>query len=407
MSANGSRSAWRRNRMSLVAELHYQLRTEGSTPMGNGVAVGLGTFIGCLPLYGLHLLLCVVAARLFRVSRIKAYLAANISNPVLAPFLLYLELGVGRWTFERHWPALELDALNLERPWLLGRDVFVGGVVVGVVLGLLLGALAFHAARRSRAATFEAKLREETARRYIGCGISHWEFVRGKLKYDPMFWALLSSRALPAEGRLVDVGCGRGILLALLDTARKQEASLQAPPQWRPPSAGLELVGIELDPKKAAVSVKALGDAALVIEGDAAAVEMPPARAFMLLDVLHYLPAARQERLVERVARAVEPGGVVILREADAGLGWRFALTRAAERLCALARGHWRQRFHYRTAGEWSRLLEGSGLVVSARPMWAGTPYANQLIEARKALRDEPAPTEDRQLLNLAAVRSA
>lgn len=395
MSENKSRSVWR-NPMSWLAELHYQLRTEGTTPMDNGVAIGLGTFIGCLPLYGLHLLLCVVVARLFHVSRIKAYLAANVSNPLLAPFLLYLELGVGRWLFEEQWPALRLDALNLAQPWLLGRDVFAGSLVVGVVLGLLLGALAFHAARRWPAAPFEVQMREETSRRYLQCGISQWEFVRGKLRYDPMFWAVLRSQVLPTEGRLVDVGCGRGIFLALLDTARELGASLHAPPGWRPPSARLELVGVELDAKKVAVAAKALGDAARVTVWDAAYEDLPRARAFLLLDVLHYLPAAEQERLVERAARALEPGGVVILREADAGLGWRFFLTRAAERLCALWRRHWRQRFHYRTADGWRRLLEGAGLCVSTRPMWAGTPYANQLIEARRALRDEP-PGERRR----------
>ncbi|HEX9730724.1 MAG TPA: DUF2062 domain-containing protein [Thermoanaerobaculia bacterium] len=394
MSGKNGRSVWR-NPMSLVAEMHYQLRTEGATPTGNGVAVGLGTFIGCLPLYGLHLLLCVVVARLFRVSRIKAYLAANVSNPVLAPFLLYLELGVGRWLFERHWPALNVDALNLERPWLLGRDVFAGSVVVGVVLGVGLGALAFYVARRWRAASFEEQVCEETSRRYLRCGISHWEFVRGKLRYDPMFRALLRSQALPTAGRLVDVGCGRGIVLALLDTARELGASHPAPPGWRPPSARLELVGIELEAKKAAVAAQALGDAARVVVGDAAEVELPRARAFLLLDVLHYLPAPRQEALLRRVARALEPGGVVVLREADAGLGWRFGLTRAAERLCALARGHWRQRFHYRAAGDWTRLLEGAGLDVGTRPMWAGTPYANRLIEARRALREESPRTEE------------
>lgn len=383
-----ARSAWRRNPISFVAELHYQLRTEGATPIGNGVAVGVGVFIGCLPLYGLHLLLCVVAARLLRVSRIKTYLAANVSNPVLAPFLLYLELGVGHWLFAGRWPALAIESLNLDRPWLLGRDIFAGSAVVGTALGLLLGALAFHLALRWRAASFEVQLREEASRPFLRCGISHWEFVRGKLTYDPMFREILRSQVLPTEGRLVDVGCGRGILLALLDTARRLGPRLHAPPGWRAPSEKLELEGIELDPKKAAVAAEALGAAARITVGDAATSRFSRARAILLLDVLHYLEGEQQEGVVSRVAQALEPGGVVVVREVDAGLGWRFSLNRAAERLCAVARGQWRQRFHYRAVGDWSRLLEGAGLNVNTRPMWAGTPYANQLIEARKTFRE-------------------
>ncbi|MEE8522925.1 MAG: DUF2062 domain-containing protein [Thermoanaerobaculia bacterium] len=368
------------------------MRTEGSTPGGNALAVGLGVFIGCLPVYGFHLLLCVVLARLFRVSRIKAYLAANLSNPVIAPVLLYLELGVGHWIFAGSWPSLRLESLKAAGVIALGRDLVVGSLVVGAVLAGLFGTVVFHLARRWRGASFAERLREATARKYLESGISHWEFVRGKLRYDPMYREIPGSMALPRDGLLIDVGCGRGILLALLATARELGDTLSPPAAWRPPADRLELAGIELRSELAAVARAALGDAARIESGDAADRQLPPARTILLLDVLHYLPAADQQRLLRRVASALQPGGAVYVREADAGGGWRFFLTRAAERLCAIARGHWRQRFHYRTAGEWCRLLQDLGLAVSQRPMSAGTPYANRLIEARRtAGNDQPA----------------
>ncbi len=370
---------------ALVAEMHYQLRTEGGTPRGNAISVGLGTLIGCLPLFGFHFPLCVVFARLLDANRLKTYLAANISNPLVAPFLLYFELGVGHWIFEGRWPSLRLEELKAAGAWALGRDVIAGSLVVGVVLAVVLGALAFHVARRWQRAPFDERLREATSRRYRECGISHWEFVRGKLRYDPMYRAILDSEILPREGRLLDIGCGRGILLALVDTARHLEEDAISPPLgWRPPGERLELQGFELRPRLAAVARQAMGDGATIEAADAASAALPPARAILLLDVLHYLEAAEQEELVDRVAGALEGGGVLVLREADAALGWRFALTRAAERLCALGRGHWRQRFHYRSAAGWRRLLERHGLAVEERPMWAGTPYANRLVEARK-----------------------
>ena len=101
-------------------------------------------------------------------------------------------------------------------------------------------------------------------------------------------------------------------------------------------------------------------------------------------DVLHYLPAAAQEELIARVAAALEPGGLLLVRDADAAGGWRFAATRIQERACALARRHWRQRFHYRSAAEWRRLLESAGFAVDVEPMSLGTPYANVLLAARR-----------------------
>lgn len=377
----------RRKLSAAVAELHYQLRTEGQKPSEVALAVGLGVFIGCLPVYGFHLLLCIAAARLFRVSRVKAYLAANLSNPLFAPFLLYLELGVGHWIFHGSWPTLSLERFRAVGALALGRDLLVGSLVVGAVLAGLFALLAFRIARRSRRGPFLEQLREATARRYLESGISHWEFVRGKLRFDPMYRALPGSEALPRSGRLVDIGCGRGILLALLATAREQRDTLSPPDSWRVPSESLELVGIELRETWARVARAALGSAARIESGDAADVPLPPAHAILLLDVLHYLSREDQERLLRRVAEALEPGGAVLIREADADGGWRFWMTRAAERLCALARGHWRQRFHYRSAGAWCRLLESHGLEVVERPMSAGTPYANHLIEARRGDR--------------------
>ncbi|HEX2643609.1 MAG TPA: hypothetical protein VHU81_11480, partial [Thermoanaerobaculia bacterium] len=103
------------------------------------------------------------------------------------------------------------------------------------------------------------------------------------------------------------------------------------------------------------------------------------------LDVLHYLPAALQEDLLRRVAEALEPGGLLLIRDADAAGGLRFFATRIQERLCALARRHWRQRFHYRSAEDWRTLLGRLGLEVEVVPMAEGTPYSNVLIAARQA----------------------
>lgn len=383
-----SAKAHRRKPSSRLAELHYRLRTEGGTPTESAFAVGLGVFIGCLPLYGLHFFLCVGAARLFHLSRVKTYLAANLSNPLVAPFLLYLEYGVGHWIFAGSWPALRLDQFRSAGALTVGRDLVVGSLVLGVVLAGLFGVLAFYLTDRARRSSFEERLREETSRRYLGSGIFHWEFVRGKIRFDPMYRALPGSPLIPREGRLIDVGCGRGILLALLATARELRSTVSPPPSWRIPSDRLELVGIELHAKPAGVAREALGEAARIESGDASDTPLPAADAILLLDVLHYMSREAQDRSLERVARALRPGGVVVIREADAGGGVSFWLTRAAERLCALARGHWRQSFHYRTAAEWSELLRRHGLEVADRSMSSGTPYANRLLEAHRPASD-------------------
>lgn len=241
------------------------------------------------------------------------------------------------------------------------------------------------AAARSGETELEARLHQATSRRYLASGRSHCHFVWCKLRFDPLYRALLRSGTAARGGRLLDVGCGRGISLALLDTARRA-ALAAAPAPWPSPAEDLELWGIELHEQVAAVARRALGGAAQILAGDAADQPLPAARTILLLDVLHYLSARDQERLLERAVEALEPGGVLIIREADAGLDLRFTLTRWAERLCALGRGHWRQQFCYRSAGEWRRLAEDAGTSVEESPMWAGTPFGNRLLQIRKPL---------------------
>ena len=70
-----------------------------------------------------------------------------------------------------------------------------------------------------------------------------------------------------------------------------------------------------------------------MLTGDLATVAVPDADVVALIDVLHYLDRDTQHDLIGRVARALAPGGLLIVRDADAGGGLRFLLTRMQERV--------------------------------------------------------------------------
>lgn len=367
-----------------LRELLYRLRTAGDTPGKVAGAVGVGVFIGCTPLYGLHLPICLLMAGLLRLNPMLTYLAANISLPVVVPFLILAEVQTGR--FLRGAPLLTLRPADLRtlNPWQFGGDLILGSAVIGLLLALAFALPTFWVSRKRRKAPEIQALLESTARRYLDAGMFHWEFVRGKLRYDPVYFSLLRAGALPNEGRLLDLGCGRGLLFALLTTAREQAEEGAYPKDWAPPPH-LDLHGIEGNPKIAKVAQQSLGPAAHVDAADLRDVTtIPSAKVILLLDVLHYLPATAQEDLLARIAIALEPGGLLLIRDADADGGWRFTATRIQERTSALARGHWRQRFHYRSQKEWMEMLERRGLTATAEPMAQGTPYSNVLIAGRK-----------------------
>jgi Predicted methyltransferase (contains TPR repeat) len=225
-------------------------------------------------------------------------------------------------------------------------------------------------------------LMDSASRPFLSSGICDWQFARGKLRYDPVYLAVLRKGLLPDQGRLLDLGCGQGILLALLGAARQQYEAGHWPVGWPAPPLNLQLHGIDLRLKMVRTARLALDRKTSLEVLDLRVAELRPSRVIVLLDVLHYMEADAQWRLLEKAARALEPKGVLLLRVGDAGGGFAFFVTRLAERIAALARAQFRQHFHYRSAAKWVALLEDLGFAVGVEPMSAGTPFANVLIVA-------------------------
>lgn len=95
--------------------------------------MGLGLFIGCLPVFGLHLPLVVAACVPLRLDAPVAYLAANISNPLVAPWLVVAEVQTGSWLLTRSFVLFDVAA---------ARSTGVGGYLQYALLGsLVVGAV--------------------------------------------------------------------------------------------------------------------------------------------------------------------------------------------------------------------------------------------------------------------------
>lgn len=210
------------------------------------------------------------------------------------------------------------------------------------------------------------------------------QFARNKLRFDPVFIFLLRGGRLPGSGTLLDLGCGQGLLLALLLASRDRVEQGGWPRDWpRPPQLALQ--GIEIDAERAATAQRALGDRARIVPADIRDAELPACAVVMLLDVLLYMEEDEQERVLRKAVDALEPGGLLLVREADAGAGFSFAMTRWGERLMEITRGRWRDRLRYRSAARWTALLSGFGLSVERVAMSEGTPFANLLFVCTKS----------------------
>src|SRR4051812_10288822 len=222
----------------------YDLRTEGDGPGREAAALGLGVFIGCTPFYGFHLLLCWIAGRVFRLNRLKLYLAANISNPLFSPFLILGELQVGAWTRREAVLDLTLATVRQIPPWTFAVDLLVGSAVVGSILGLATAVATYATGGMRRGSDPLAALWQRASDPYLESGITAWEFARGKLRGDPVYCTLLTGAGLASGGTLVDLGCGQGLALSVLSVARE----LHEEGRWYeelPPPIFARLFGVE------------------------------------------------------------------------------------------------------------------------------------------------------------------
>ena len=362
---------------TFARRLFRDLRTEGAGRGREAAALGLGAFIGCLPFYGLHLLLVAGVGWLLGLNRLRMYVAANISNPLFAPALIFAEIQLGAWLRRAEFHDVTYEALRTTDAWTFGADLLLGSVVLGAFLGvgIVIGTLAAVANAPKLPAHLETVF-DRAADRYLEHSITAWEFARGKLRRDPVYRALLDG-ALPDGHTLADIGCGQGLTLAAVAEAQRVDA--ERPGAARAPRFA-RMIGIETRGRVATLARRALGDDAEIVHAFAPAGLPASFSAALLLDVLHLMTPDDQLQLLRAVMQRLEPDGVLLVREADASGGVGFAAVKVGNRLKNIAVGNWRQTFHFRTAHEWQQLFAREGWRVEPQAMGEGTPFANVLF---------------------------
>jgi SAM-dependent methyltransferase len=235
-----------------------------------------------------------------------------------------------------------------------------------------------------------ARLVDAASGYYRGAGRFAWHFARGKLTQDPAFAALLARGLLAGRARILDLGCGQGLLAAWLLAARAAHDSGNCgawPRDWPAPPVLQSYLGVDINPRDVARARHALTsgpDTRLqIVQGDIREVDFDAPDAVVILDVLHYIDYPSQEEVLQRVRAALAPQGLLLLRVSDADAGLGFALGQAVDRTVALFRsGRWLHP-HYRSVRAWQDLLARGGFSTQALPMSDGTPYANILLLAQ------------------------
>jgi len=159
---------------------------------------------------------------------------------------------------------------------------------------------------------------------------------------------------LPPEGKILDLGCGHGLL--------SLAAALAAP--------GRQMVGIDHDEHRIAHAQKATqGVPNLSVQTGnilTPAAEHKTAHAVTLIDVLHYFPPSDQQQLLNQVHGILVSGGIALIREVDPSGGFFSQWNRFYEKL-ATSLGFTRSnsaQLYFRTPAQWKEFLQSFGFTV-------------------------------------------
>ena len=217
---------------------------------------------------------------------------------------------------------------------------------------------------------------------YRAAGRFAYHFARGKLGRDPAFTAILERGLLGGRSRILDLGCGQGLLGSWLRAAARCWAEGCWPAGWPPPPREVSWRGIELMPRGIERARRALGPGVELTLGDIRSASFDTADAVVVLDVLHYLGFEEQRAVLLRVRAALRVPGLLLLRVGDRAGGLRFRISRWVDHAALLARGHGLAPLHCRGIAQWRSLLRECGFDSEPLPMSQGTPFANVMLIA-------------------------
>jgi 2-polyprenyl-3-methyl-5-hydroxy-6-metoxy-1,4-benzoquinol methylase len=191
-------------------------------------------------------------------------------------------------------------------------------------------------------------------------------YVFCKLMLDPVYDAVLAELRTAPDLPVLDIGCGPGLLAAVL-----RAGGLSAP-----------IHGIDYDPRKTEAATRALQDQSgcTFAPGDARTGLPGHAGHVTILDILQYFTPEEVAGLLAAAAARVAPGGRLLIRTCLREDSWRFRLTRVGDWIAKTSTWMKDSASHYPTRGELTATLQAAGLTGTVRRLSGRLPFNNYLL---------------------------
>ncbi len=148
---------------------------------------------------------------------------------------------------------------------------------------------------------------------YKGPILEHYTRIKTKLENNYEFF----NKILPVKGQITDIGTGYGYLPYMLSFCSKERT----------------LTGIDYDCDKIKTANNNISktDKLNFICSDVLEVDFPKSDAFVINDVLHYMPKYKQKELIIKCIKNLNPEGKIIIRDGNAEMKKKHKGTKLTE----------------------------------------------------------------------------
>ncbi len=119
---------WKNKLVEYIKEVLQPKHTPHSIALG----FAIGTFIGILPLPGIHLLLAALIALTYKkVNKLAIFIGIFFWNPITLPVIYYLSYKIGDLLFAST-PVVDYEFSFLEQIYHITRRFLLGNVILAV-----------------------------------------------------------------------------------------------------------------------------------------------------------------------------------------------------------------------------------------------------------------------------------
>jgi len=195
-------------------------------------------------------------------------------------------------------------------------------------------------------------------------GFKFWERWHVKLRWRLCPFLQIAGY-VPEAARVVDIGCGRGLLANYLAIS----------------SASREVTGIDKQVRRleaARNSIRGRSNIHFRLQ-DALDLRREKFDVIVISDMLHHLTYSQQEKLLEHCCRILPEGGLLLLEDVTPDPKWKYIAHFLIDRTLNCGR-----RQNFRRLEEWKSYLENLGFEVEHFPAHHHIPLPDFLLRCRK-----------------------